>query len=374
MIQLKTDNPLKRLVQFGQSVWYDGLVSPQEFKRFIEEDGVRGATTNPTIFEKALATGAYDETIQNASKDYSDEKIFQTLAVKAVQEIADFFKPLYSQTQGGDGYVSMEVSPFLAYDTDATVRQARELHAAIARPNVMIKVPATAQGIPAIQSLTSEGINVNVTLIFSVERYREVMEAYVAGLESRAASGQSLSGIASVASFFVSRVDAVVDKFLEEHLKIARDAVSETAIRVLLGRAAIANSKIAYREFEQFFSTPRFERLKQKGAGRQRPLWASTGTKNPQYSDVMYVEALIGPDTVNTIPQATLEAYRDHGDPQSRVRDEMAEAEYVLDALTKLGLSLSAVTQKLEDDGVKLFADSFAKLLARITSKRLNNV
>jgi transaldolase/glucose-6-phosphate isomerase len=310
----------------------------------IQEDGLRGATTNPTIFEKALGR-------QGGSS-------YKTLIVKAVQGIADIFRPVYEETNGEDGFVSIEVSPLLAYDTAKTVEEARELFRAVARKNVMVKIPATAEGIPAIRQVIAEGIPVNVTLIFSVRRYREVMEAYLSGLEDRTARGLSLRGIAAVASFFVSRVDTAVDKWLDEK-----------GISGLQGRAAIANSKVAYEAFEGVFASDRFSRLEKQGAQIQRPLWASTGTKNPLYGDVLYVEALMGPHTVNTLPPATFQAFRDHGVPAARLKENLHQAHEVLDALESHGLSLEAVTDELEKAGVQLFSDSYHKIIQVLSGK-----
>ncbi len=360
MLQVKIDNPLKQILRFGQSIWYDGLVSKLEFERMIHEDGIRGATTNPTIFEKALSSGNYDEEISRLGKTHSDEAIYKVLSAQTVQEVADQFLPLYEETKGDDGFVSIEVSPLLASDTEGTIREARELYRLVNRKNIMIKVPATREGLPAIEVLISEGISVNVTLIFSVQRYQEVMNAAVLGLEKRLAEKKPLTGIASVASFFVSRVDTMVDKILEEKGADPR----------FFGKAAIANCKMATQAFETFFSSARFQKLKAKGAAIQRPLWASTGTKNPEYSDVLYVESLIGPYTVNTIPPATLAAYRDHGRPAARLKEGTAEAAGFLEELRRLGVDLSTVTQELEDQGVRLFSDSYKKIIQAISLKK----
>lgn len=370
MTQVKTQNPLKQVLTFGQSLWYDGLISVKEFETMIREDGIRGATTNPTIFEKELAGGEYDALIQKSlSEGKHPEDIYKSQAVRTVREVADAFFPVFKETRGGDGYVSIEVSPLLARDTQGTLREARELHGLVSRENVMIKVPATREGIPAIRALISEGINVNVTLIFSLERYREVMNAYLDGLEDRAKKGLPVARIASVASFFVSRVDTAIDALLEQKIGRETSEAKKTALKDLLGKAAIANSKIAYREFESIFGSARFRELEKNGAGKQRPLWASTGTKNPAYSDVVYVEALIGPETVDTMPPATLDAFRDHGRAGSRVKEGMADADKTLQSLEKEGISLAQVTQGLEEAGVKSFSDSFDKILKRIGEK-----
>lgn len=357
MTQVKTENPLKQALRFGQSFWYDGLLPPSEFEKLILEDGVRGATTNPTIFEKALSSHEYDAEIKKAlTSGHSAEEVYRQLAVAAVRGVADVFLPVYKETAGVDGYVSIEVSPLLAHETEATIREARELRRLVGRSNVMIKVPATKEGVPAIRALIHEGINVNVTLIFSVERYREVMDAYLSGLEDRSKAGQTVNGLASVASFFVSRVDTAID--------------GRTQDPAIQGQSAIANSKLAYKEFEKVFAGERFKALEKKGAQKQRPLWASTGTKNPAYSDVYYVEALIGPETVDTMPPATMDAYRDHGRPAARVRDGMAEAERVMGRLKDAGIDLLKVTEELEVAGVKSFADSYQKILKGIEAKR----
>ena len=353
-------NPLKQAIQFGQSIWYDGLVPPKTFREMIVRDGLRGATTNPTIFEKAIASGEYDAKLRDWFSDHRDEEIYEKIAVKAVQQVADEFRPLYNEIGGGDGYVSIEVSPFLAYETEATIREAMKLWLLTARPNVMIKIPATAQGIPAIEQVISEGINVNVTLIFSVNRYREVMNAYLSGLEKRVAAGKPVNTIASVASFFVSRVDSAVDKVLDE----------KGGFSSLKGQIAIANSRHAYAEFEKIFSSERFTKLRAKGAKIQRPLWASTGTKNPAYSDVLYVEQLMGPDTVDTIPPATMDAFRDHGKPASRLKNNMPKAMEALSELARAGINLEKVTEDLEKQGVELFNDSYRKILKSIGDKR----
>lgn len=357
-----TENPVRRAIAFGQSIWYDGLLGTAAFQSLLSDDGVRGATTNPAIFEKALGSGEYDADILKLRGDgKSPEQIWMDLSVREVKRVCDVFRPLYDSTRGADGFVSIEVSPMLARDTRATVAEALELYRRVERPNVMIKIPATREGIPAIREVIAAGIHVNVTLIFSVERYREVMDAYMAGLEDRMAKGQPVTGIASVASFFVSRVDSSVDKEL----------TGRSGGEALAGKIGIANSKAAYAEFKKMFGTERFARLKQKGAAIQRPLWASTGTKNPQYSDVLYVEALMGADTVNTVPPATLDAFRDHGNPASRLETGTEEAIAQLRALAPLGVDLLKVTQKLEEDGVKLFADSYQKIIRAIGEKEI---
>lgn len=360
MPQIKTKNPLKQILKYGQSVWYDGLVSRGDFDRMIREDGLRGATTNPTIFEKALSASDRDGELSRLIHTHREEEVYQTLAVGAVQEVADVFRPVFEGSAGEDGFVSIEVSPLLAYDTEATIREARELWRLVGRPNVMIKVPATREGLPAVRTLIAEGISVNITLIFSVQRHIEVMEAYLAGLEERHKKKEKISNVHSVASFFVSRVDTAVDKALEE----------KNAPAHFSGRAAIANSKLAYHEFEKFFASPRFQKLRAEGAKVQRPLWASTGTKNPKYSDVVYVESLIGPHTVNTMPPATLDAFRDHGHAAPTLKEGLEEAREVLKGLATVGIDLDAVTRSLEEAGVKLFSDSYQKIIQTIRSRK----
>ena len=370
MTMAKTQNPLTEVIKLGQSLWYDGLLPRAEFERMIREDGLRGATTNPIIFEKALASGSVDAKVLELGKTLNDEEIYKSLAVEAVQEVADVFRPVYDKTQKHDGYVSLEVSPLLAYDTEATIKQARELFKKVGRPNVMIKIPATEAGIPAIETAISEGINVNITLIFSVMRYREVMDAYLSGLEIRSGKGHPVEGIASVASFFVSRVDTAVDKILEEKSASAKDAAQKALFGGLLGQVAIANSKAAYAEFEEVFAHERFRALKVQGAQLQRPLWASTGTKNPAYRDVLYVESLIGPNTVDTVPPATLDAFRDHGQVSETLIEGLDEAKKILEKLAFAGIALSQVTQDLEKAGVELFNEAYLKIIKRIQEKR----
>ena len=365
-----TQNPLKQALNFGQSIWYDGLISKAEFEKMIREDGIRGATTNPTIFEKALNHHDYDADIAALSKTHSAENIYQTLAVRAVQQVADVFLPVFQEANGQDGFVSIEVSPLLAFDTAGTIREAKELYQLVNRKNIMIKIPATKEGIPAIRAVIAEGINVNVTLIFSVERYEAVMDAYLSGLEQRASEKKSVSSIASVASFFVSRVDSSIDKILEEKLKLEKSADRSALLKDLLGKAGIANSKAAYESFEKIFSSLRFKKLKDLGAQVQRPLWASTGTKNPAYSDVLYVEALMGPQTVDTIPPATLDAFRDHGVAGAGLTQGLTEAHAVLKKLKGEGISLDQITLDLEKAGVQSFSDSYKKLIECIQAKK----
>jgi transaldolase len=365
------DNPLAQLSKLGQSPWYDqmtrSLVSQGTLKKMIEEDGLRGLTSNPTIFEKAIS----------GSKDYEDAlrklagegaglaEIYDALVVEDIASAADVFLPVYESTKGEDGFVSIEVSPLLAKDTAATVQEATHLHARLARPNVLVKVPATPEGLPAIEELISEGVSVNVTLIFSVEVYAQVAEAYLKGLERRLAKGGALDRIASVASFFVSRIDTAVDKKLEEVAKAGHAEATG-----LTGKAAIANAKLAYVKFQQLFSGKRWEKLAGAGAQVQRPLWASTGTKNPKYSDVMYIDTLIGAHTVNTMPPVTYDAFRDHGKPRVTITDDLQGAPEVFAELKRLGIDFTAVTQALTEAGVKSFSDSYNNLMAVIERRR----
>jgi transaldolase / glucose-6-phosphate isomerase len=367
-------NPLVRIQDFGQSIWLDfirrGMLTCGELKQLIEEDGLRGVTSNPAIFEKAIS----------GSKDYlaavgslalegkKSEEIYEALAIEDVQQAADDFRPVFDETDGRYGFVSLEVSPRLARDTPGTIKEARRLWAALDRPNVFIKVPATKEGLPAIQQLISEGINVNVTLLFGLERYRAVTDAYIAGLEHRAAAGKPIDRIASVASFFLSRIDLLVDPLLEETIKQGgRQAGIAGSLR---GEVAIASAKIAYQIYKEVFSAERFQKLATQGARSQPVLWASTSTKNPSYSDVKYVEALIGQDTINTLPMETLDAYRDHGDPASRLEQGVDKARKVLDMLPQVGIDLMKVTQQLEDEGVEKFVQPFDRLMTALEEKR----
>ena len=368
-----TTNPLIRLGQLGQSPWYDfitrDLVTSGELARLIAEDGLRGMTTNPTIFEKAVAgSDLYDADIRRlAAEGRAPAAIFESLAVADVQAACDLFLPIHRESAGLDGLVSIEVSPTLAHDTAGTIAEAERLWRRIERPNVMIKIPGTAEGLPAISHCLADGVNINVTLLFSVARYRQVVEAFFTGLERRAAAGHSIAGIASVASFFVSRLDGKVDPLLERMGGAA--SVGAAHGWPLRGHAAIANACAAYAAFEELFQSPRWRALASRGGLVQRPLWASTSTKDPSLPDVYYVEALIEDQTVNTLPPATFAAYRDHGQPAHRIRDEMAEAQATLRHLTGLGIDLDEITRTLEAEGVASFAASFASLLSGIERK-----
>ena len=366
-------NSLKRLGSLGQSIWLDyirrDLMAGGGLRRLIEEDGLRGMTSNPSIFEKAIVDSHdYDEDIRAmALKGKGAEAIYETLSLGDVESAADQFRPLYDRTDGQDGYVSLEVNPNLAHHTEGTVEEARRLWAALNRPNVLIKVPATADGLPAIQQLISEGISVNVTLLFGLPRYRQVAEAYIAGLEARAAQGKPLKHLASVASFFVSRIDALVDPLIEE--LIAQGGKEKDLARKARGQVAIASAKMAYQIYKEVFGGERFRKLAAQGARVQRLLWASTSAKNPDYSDVKYVEALIGPDTVDTIPMETLDAYRDHGKPKARLEQDVEEARSVLGRLHELGIDIDNVTRQLEDEGVEKFNKPFDKLMATLAQR-----
>jgi transaldolase/transaldolase/glucose-6-phosphate isomerase len=357
-------NPLLRLSQLGQSLWYDyitrDLVASGQLGRLIAEDGLRGMTSNPTIFEKAIAgSRLYDEDIRRLSdQGRSAGEIFEALAVADVRAACDAFVPLHQQSAGADGFVSLEVSPTLAGDTDGTIHEAERLWVAVGRPNAMIKIPGTPAGLPAITHCIAAGISINVTLLFSIERYAEVVEAFLAGMESRLNGGLSIQGIASVASFFVSRVDAKVDALLDR-----------TPGHPLRAKIAIANASMAYDIFERTLATPRWDQLARAGGRPQRPLWASTSTKDPSLSDVYYVEALAAPQTVNTLPPETFNAYRDHGDPAIRIRENVAAAPAQLDALAEAGIDLKTVTRELEEDGVAKFGASYAAVLAGIDTK-----
>jgi transaldolase/glucose-6-phosphate isomerase len=347
-----------------------GLLTSGELQQLIDEDGLRGMTSNPSIFEKAIAgSNDYDEAIAVlALEDKGVDEIYQALTVEDVQRAADTFRPVYDRAEGRDGFVSLEVSPHLAHDTEGTMAEARRLWQALNRPNVMIKVPATLEGLPAIEQLISEGINVNVTLLFGLPRYRKVAEAYIAGLEKRVDRGEPVEGIASVASFFLSRIDVLVDPMLEK-LMHGDGPRAELAAR-LHGQVAIASAKVAYQIYKEVFGSERFRKLAGRGAHPQRLLWASTSTKNPSYSDVKYVEALIGPQTVNTIPQETLNAYHDHGDPASRLEDGLDLAREVLDCLAEVDIDIDRVTQQLEDEGVDKFVKPFDRLMDTLKKER----
>lgn len=361
-------NPLKRLSDLGQSVWYDyirrDLYSGPKLKQLIAEDGLKGMTSNPTIFQNAIAKSTlYDEVIRKSAGQPA-AAIYEGLAVADVTAAADQFRPVFDATDGTDGFVSIEVGPHLARDTQGTIAEALRLWGKCGRPNVMIKIPGTAEGVPAIRHCLAEGLNINVTLLFGVPRYREVMDAYLAAFEDRVKKGQPVDKIRSVASFFVSRVDTNVDAKLD-----ALTAAGNAGAKAWRGKLAIANARVAYEAFGEVFGGPRFAALKAKGARVQRPLWASTSTKDKSLSDVYYVEALIAPDSVDTMPPETFEAYRDHGDPKVRIHDDLDAAHAAFRALPGLKVDFDAVIRELEDEGVKKFSDSYDSLLQAIVEK-----
>jgi transaldolase len=362
-------NPLKALQEYGQSVWLDyirrDLLTSGELQRLIEEDGLRGMTSNPAIFEKAITGGSYYvESLRAVEGQHLNAmELYEHIAIRDIQDAADILQTVYEQTGKRDGYVSLEVSPHLAHHTQKTIDEARRLWKAVGRPNVMIKVPGSPEGLPAFEQLISEGINVNVTLLFSQEVYERVAQAYIAGLEKRAAQGGDLSHIASVASFFISRIDTAVDALARDRLKTAPTARERMLLRSITGKVAIANGKLTYQRYKEIFAGPRWEALARQGARTQRVLWASTSTKDPKYRDVMYVEELIGPDTVNTLPPATLEAFRDHGRVRPSLEENLDEARDTMEVLEQVGISMREVTDKLLVEGVRLFAEPFDKLL-----------
>jgi len=370
-------NPLRELAQKGQSVWLDFLsreiIENGELRRLIEEDGLAGITSNPSIFEKAIGeSAAYDPDIARfvGNGETSVNTIYERIAAADIAAAADMLRPLYDETEGRHGFVSLEVSPYLGMDTQGTVAEARHLWDAVRRENIFIKVPGTTPGVPAIRQLLAEGININVTLLFSQHAYAEVVEAFLQGLEDRAAAGQPINRIASVASFFVSRIDTAVDKLLDEAIARATTGAERAALAALHGKVAVANAKLAYRLWQERFSGPRWEALKKLGARPQQLLWASTGTKNPAYNDVLYVEELIGPETVNTMPEKTMDAFRDHGKVRETLTADVEGARRTLAALDRAGISLEGVTAELVADGVKLFADAFDKLNGALAGKR----
>src|SRR6202165_2232711 len=370
-------NPVKALENHGQAVWLDflarGFVARGELKKLIDTDGVKGVTSNPSIFEKRVeGSNEYDGAIGRALKkgDRPVAELFEILAVEDIQHAADVLRPVYDQLKGADGFVSLEVSPYLAMDTKATIAEAEHLWKDVGRKNLMVKVPATPEGLPAIEHLIGEGISINITLLFSQKVYVRVAEAYLAGLEKYVKGGGDPSHVASVASFFVSRIDSAVDKELDEKIARANDPTEKERLAELKGKVAIANAKLAYQEYKRLFSGPRWEKLAAKGAKPQRLLWASTGTKNKDYSDVLYVEERIGPNTVNTVPPATLDAFRDHGTPRDSLEENIEDARHVLAELEKSGISLDAITAELVKDGVKLFADAADKLYGAVAHKR----
>lgn len=366
--------PLLDLQTLGQSIWIDfisrEMISSGKLQRLIEDDGVSGVTSNPSIFEKAITeSNDYDEAIHILSlQGKTADEIYQLLTVEDIQRVAGLLRPTYDRTDGQDGFVSLEVSPTLAHDTQGTILEARLLWSLVDRPNSMIKVPATREGIPAIRQLVGEGINVNITLLFGLPRYQEVANAYLDGLEILAGKGRSLKHVASVASFFLSRIDVLLDPVLEKK-KLARNAQADVA-SVLQGQVAIASAKVAYQVYKEMFQSDRFTKLEDKGAQRQRLLWASTSTKNPMYNDTKYVEPLIGPETINTLPVETLDAYRDHGQPQQRLEQNISQAYHVLNKLSVVGIDLNTATQQLEDEGVEKFVSALDRLMLSLREKQ----
>jgi len=358
-------NKVKSIGDFGQSIWLDffdrKIMDSGELKKLIDEDGISGVTSNPSIFEKAITISSdYDEDIATLSgKESNNGKIFFRLAVKDIKRAADIFKPVYEKNKGEDGFVSLEVSPLLAYDTDGTIKQAKELWKAVDRKNVMIKIPATAEALPAIRKCISEGININITLLFGLPRYREVVEAYLSGLEDRVNGNQPINQITSVASFFLSRIDVLMDPLLEGK-----------GLFDLKGEVAIASAKKAYEMYKNIFNSDRFKRLEAKGAKPQRVLWASTSSKDPSFSDVKYVEALIGEETINTIPLETLDAFNDHGKAGNNLENDMDKATAVLAQLNAFDIDINLITQKLENEGIEKFNGAYDKLLKAIEEQK----
>ena len=368
-----TKNPLQELLNYGQAMWLDyirrDLFTTGKLKTMIKDDGLRGMTSNPSIFEKAIAdSNLYDDMLKSLAsrKDLNTTQRFEQIAIRDIQEAADTLRPVYEESNYRDGYVSLEVSPLLARKTQETVDEARRLWKMVQRDNVMIKIPGTVEGIPAIRQAISEGININVTLLFAQDVYEQVADTYIAGLEALAARGGNLKKMAGVASFFISRIDTLIDSMINERLKNTTDAAQQALLKSLLGKVAIANGKLTYQAYQRIFSGPRWDALAAKGAQTQRVLWASTSTKNPNYRDVIYIEELIGKDTVNTMPPATIDAFRDHGKLRNSLTEDVSGAKKTMDDLERAGISMKQVTDKLTDDGVKLFADAFDKLLASV--------
>ncbi len=368
-------NPLLTLSNLGQSVWYDNIqrsmLTSGMLQKLVEDDGLKGVTSNPSIFEKAInGSSDYDgalAALRAAEPNATARELFFSLAIEDVQAAANILRPVYDASNDKDGMISLEVGPDLAHDADGTIAEARELWQRVDRPNLMIKVPATRAGLVAIQQLIADGINVNVTLLFSSQRHEEVMDAYLSGLEARLKSGKPINKIASVASFFISRVDSAIDSMLAQ--AIASDESKRKKALALMGKIAIANAKVSYQNYKEVFGSERFQQLREAGAQTQRLLWASTGTKNPDYSDVLYVETLIGPDTVNTMPPATFDAMRSHGHPHLTLEHGVDLARFQINMLPELGIDLDAVTEELEAQGVEIFAKSFDTLLEAIDNK-----
>ncbi len=372
----KAQNPLRELQKFGQSVWLDyirrDLITSGDLRRLIDEDGLRGMTSNPSIFEKAI-TGSSDYAgflQQLIGQGMSTGDIYERIAIRDIQDAADVLLPVYKASNKRDGYVSLEVSPTLARNTPGTIEEARRLWKTVARPNIMIKVPGTPEGVPAVRQLISEGININITLLFAQKAYASVAQAYIEGLEAAQKAGIDISGIASVASFFVSRIDSLVDSTIDGRLKSGVSPDEEKTLRDLSGKVAIANAKQAYRHYQEQIAGERWKSLAARGAQTQRLLWASTSTKNPKYRDVLYIEELIGTDTVNTVPPATMDAFRDHGLARRTLDADLAAADKVMSNLERVGISMEKITDQLLEEAIKLFDDAFQKLLAAVDEKK----
>lgn len=372
----QNENKIKQLLELGQSVWQDDIsremLHTGFLQRQVDEVGIRGVTSNPTIFEKAISSGSeYDDQIAHllhAGK--SPAQIFEALEVKDIQDACDVLRPIYDANDGADGFVSIEVFPDAARDPDATREQVRRLWDEVNRPNLMVKIPGTVEGAPVIQEMLAEGKNINITLLFSINNYERVALGYVAALEQRLAAGQPVDRVASVASFFVSRVDTLVDGMLQKKIDAAADEQEKAKLKSLLGTIAIANAKLAYEKYLEIFEGPRFVALREAGAKVQRPLWASTGTKNPNYSDVLYIDTLIGPNTVNTMPRATIKAFLDHGVVKRTVDQHLDQAHKRMEELAAVGIDIDQVTSQLEDEGIDKFIKSYDELLAGVEQKR----
>ncbi len=370
-------NPLVELQKYGQSIWLDyirrNLIASGELQRLVAEDRLCGITSNPSIFEKAIAGSTdYDDFLTDAEKNKNQDAmtLYESLAIRDIKDAAGVLRPVYQRTNRLDGYISLEVSPYLAHDTQGTVAEAHRLWDAVGCENLLIKVPGTPEGIPAVRRLIADGINVNVTLLFSRKVYEQAADAYICGLEELASHGVDMSRMASVASFFVSRIDSAVDAIVKSRLAAAANDEQRAKLQSLPGKVAVANAKLAYQKFKEIYLSGRWQALAAKGAHEQKLLWASTGTKNPNYSDVLYVDELIGPQTVNTLPPATMDAFRDHGRPRPSLEENIDEARGIMETLAQTGISMHEITKKLLYDGVRLFADSFDKLLAAVEKKR----
>jgi len=380
MAGVKGENPLRGLLAYGQSPWLDfirrNILLNGDLKKMIDNDGLRGMTSNPAIFEKAITAGDdYNDIVKaQDAKSSTPVALYEKIAIRDVQDAADIFGPVHKETKGRDGYVSLEVSPNLAFDTQATIEEARRLWKAVNRPNVMIKIPATPQGVSAIRQALEEGLNINITLLFAQSAYEQVAEAYLSALEARAAKNQDISHIASVASFFVSRIDSLVDSIIDAKLKTETDSAKKARLESLHGKVAIANARRTYAKYQELFGGPRWKALASKGGQTQRLLWASTSTKNPKYRDVLYVEELIGADTVDTIPPATFDAFRDHGKLRNSLTEDLSGANKIMSDMEAAGISMKEVTDKLLADAVKLFQDPFKQLLDAIAKHAGVNV